>query len=107
MPTSGGIDVSEVTMVIGACNLELYIPGNGSLKGKRHIVKSLAARLRNEFNVSVAEVGAQDAWRTAIIAVVCVSSDTNYVHGLLTRVAQWVEHSRLDCDLVDYQIEIF
>jgi uncharacterized protein YlxP (DUF503 family) len=103
---SGGIGVSDITVVIGACNLELYIPGNGSLKGKRQIIKSLTARLRQEFNVSVAEVGAQDMWQTAIISVVCVSSDANYVHGLLTRVAHWVEDSRLDCDLVDYQIEI-
>jgi uncharacterized protein YlxP (DUF503 family) len=99
--------VSDVRMVIGACNLELYIPGNGSLKGKRRVVKSLVARLRQEFNISVAEVGAQDVWQTAIIAVVCVSSDPDYAHGLLTRVAHWVEDSRLDCDLVDYQIEIF
>lgn len=93
-------------MVIGACSLELYIPGNGSLKGKRQVVKSLVARLRKEFNVSAAEVGAQDVWQTAIIGVVCVSNDPNYVHGLLTRVARWVEDNRLDCDLVDYQIEI-
>jgi uncharacterized protein YlxP (DUF503 family) len=103
---SGGIGVSDITVIIGACNLELHIPGNGSLKGKRQIIKSLTARLRHEFNVSVAEVGAQDVWQTAIISVVCVSNDVNYVHGLLTRVAQWVEDSRLDCDLVDYQIEI-
>lgn len=93
-------------MVIGACSLELHIPGNGSLKGKRQIIKSLAARLRREFNVSVAEVGAQDMWQSAIVGVVCVSSDADYAHGLLTRVAQWVDESRLDCDLVDYQIEI-
>ena len=35
-------------MVIGACTLELHIPGNGSLKGKRRIIKSLVARLRRE-----------------------------------------------------------
>ena len=93
-------------MVIGACSLELHIPGNGSLKGKRRIIKSLAARLRKEFNVSVAEVGAQDVWQSAIIGIVCVSNDTDYVHSLLTRVIRWVEESRLDCDLVDYQIEI-
>ena len=93
-------------MVIGACSLELHIPGNGSLKGKRQVVKSLVTRLRKEFNVSVAEVGAQDVWQTAVIGVVCVSYDPNYVHGLLTRVARWVEDNRLDCDLVDYQIEI-
>lgn len=93
-------------MVIGACSLELHIPGNGSLKGKRQIIKSLVVRLRREFNVSVAEVGAQDMWQSAIIGVVCVSSDPNYAHGLLTRVAHWVDESRLDCDLIDYQIEI-
>ena len=93
-------------MVIGACSLELYIPGNGSLKGKRQVIKSLMARLRKEFNVSVAEVGAQDVWQTAIIGIVCVSSDPDYAHGLLTRAVRWVEESRLDCDLVDYQIEI-
>ncbi len=93
-------------MVIGACSLELHIPGNGSLKGKRQVVKSLLARLRKEFNVSVAEVGAHDVWQSAVIGVVCVSNDRDYVHGLLTRVAHWVEDSRLDCDLVDYQIEI-
>jgi uncharacterized protein YlxP (DUF503 family) len=93
-------------VVIGACTLELHIPGNGSLKGKRRIIKSLVARLRKEFNVSVAEVGAQDMWQSAIIGVVCVSNDRNYVHSLLTRVAHWIEESRLDCELVDYQIEI-
>ena len=93
-------------MVIGACSLELHIPGNGSLKGKRQIIKSLLARLRHEFNVSAAEVGAQDQWQSAIIGVVCVSNDPEYAHGLLNRLVQWVEESRLDCDLVDYQIEI-
>jgi uncharacterized protein YlxP (DUF503 family) len=93
-------------MVIGACTLELHIPGNGSLKGKRQIIRSLVARLRNEFNISVAEVGALDAWQSAIIGVVCVSNDSDYAHGQLTRVAHWVENNRLDCDLVDYQIEI-
>jgi uncharacterized protein YlxP (DUF503 family) len=45
-------------------------------------------------------------WQSAIVGVVCVSNDRDYAHGLLTRVAQWVDESRLDCDLVDYYIEI-
>jgi uncharacterized protein YlxP (DUF503 family) len=106
MPATIGIVVSEGAMVIGACSLELYLPGNGSLKGKRQVIKSLLARLRKEFNVSVAEVGAHDVWQSAVVGVVCVSNDRDYAHGLLTRVAQWVDESRLDCDLVDYYIEI-
>ena len=93
-------------MVIGVCTLELSIPTANSLKDKRSVVKSVAARLRNEFNIAVAEVDMLDSWRTATIAVVTVSSDKDYAHGLLTRVALWVERHRLDCDLVDYEIEL-
>ena len=92
-------------MVIAICTIELEIPMATSLKDKRQVIKSVSARLRREFNVAVAEVGQQNAWRVAIIAAVTVSSDQKYAHGLLTRVVQWVENSRLDCELVDYQIE--
>jgi uncharacterized protein YlxP (DUF503 family) len=93
-------------MVIGVCTLELSIPSANSLKDKRRVIKSVAARLRNEFNISVAEVDMLDSWRTATIAAVTVSSDKDYAHGLLTRVALWVERHRLDCELVDYEIEL-
>lgn len=92
-------------MVIGVCTLHLHIPMAFSLKDKRQVVKSVTARLRNEFNVSVAEVGGQTVWNEAVIAAVTVSSSRDYAHGLLTRVAQWVENSRLDCELVEFDIE--
>jgi uncharacterized protein YlxP (DUF503 family) len=92
-------------MVVGVCTLELSMPGTASLKDKRQIVKSLIARLRNEFNISVAEVGAQDQWQWAVIGVTCVSGDRDYAQGLLSRVVSWVENSRLDCDLADYAVE--
>ena len=50
-------------MVIGTCTIELHIPGNGSLKGKRRVIKSIIARVHNEFNVSIAEVDNQDLWQ--------------------------------------------
>ncbi len=92
-------------MVIGLLTLELNIPAH-SLKGKRHVVKSVKTRMRNEFNVGVAEVDALDSHQTAVIAAVCVSNDNKYVYGLLNRVVNWVEETRLDCLLVDYQIEM-
>ncbi len=95
-----------MSMVIGVCTLDLSIDAAGSLKDKRRVVKSVIARLRNEFNVSVAEVGQLDSWRSATVAAVTVSSDKDYAHGLLTRVALWVERTRLDCDLEDYEIEL-
>ncbi|MGQ9627020.1 MAG: DUF503 domain-containing protein [Anaerolineae bacterium] len=93
-------------MVIGACTIELHLPGNGSLKGKRRVLKSLISRIHKEFNVSVAEVDSQDKWQTAILGVVCVSNGQGYVQGLLTRVVHWIENNRPDVEVMDYRIEI-
>ena len=94
-------------MIIGVCTIELFIPGNRSLKGKRRILKSLIARVRNEFNVSIAETGDNDAWQSATLGVACVSNDAAHTHGLLSRVVEMIERSRLDIQIVDYRIEIF
>jgi uncharacterized protein YlxP (DUF503 family) len=93
-------------MVIGVCTIELYIPGNGSLKGKRRALKPLIARLRHGFNVSVAEVAEHDRWQSAVLGVACVSNDRDYAHGLLLKVVQFVEKERFDCQIVDYEIEL-
>ncbi len=93
-------------MVIGVCTLELSLPATASLKDKRQVMKSLTARLRNEFNVSVAEIGAQDQWQWGVLGVACVSGDRDYAQGLLDRVVNWVRDNRLDCDLAEYHFQI-
>lgn len=91
---------------VGLLTLEIYIPGITSLKEKRGIVKPLVARIRNDFNVSVAEIEDQDQLGHTVLAVAAVSISADYVHGLLARVAQSVETWRLDAELVDYTIEL-
>lgn len=93
-------------MVIGVATIELRIPMNDSLKGKRSAIKPIIARLRNEYNVSVAEVDDQDNLRSAVVGVACISSDKDYAHGLLMKVVSSVERWRLDAELVDYEIEL-
>jgi hypothetical protein len=93
-------------MHIGVCTIELRLPGNASLKGKRSVIKSVVDRVRNEFNVSIAEVDALDAWQRAVLGVACVSNSADVAHGQLERVVQWIESNRLDVELVDYEIEI-
>lgn len=94
-------------MVVGVCTLELDIPASHSLKDKRRVVRSLTARVRQSFNVSIAEVDSQDAWQHATIGIVCVSSDAEYAHGLLEKVIDHIERSRLDAVIADYSIEIW
>jgi len=92
-------------MVIGICTLELFLPGNDSLKDKRSVLKPLVVRMRREFNVSVAEVDDQDRWRSATLGVAAVSNDQAYLHGLFEKLVTWVESSHLDVEVVDWQIE--
>jgi uncharacterized protein YlxP (DUF503 family) len=93
-------------MVIGVCTVTLHIPQSQSLKAKRRVIKSIIARVRNQFNVSIAEIDANDAWQRAVLGLACVSNDAPYAHGLLERVVQTISNSRSDADVVDYEIEI-
>jgi uncharacterized protein YlxP (DUF503 family) len=91
---------------VGLLTLEIYIPGVASLKEKRGNIKPIIARIRKEFNVSVAEIEDMDQLGHMVIGVAAVSSSADYVHGLLQRVAESVEAWRLDAELVDYTIEM-
>lgn len=93
-------------MHIAVCTIELRLPGNGSLKGKRSVIKSITTRVTRQFNVSIAEVAAQDMWQQAVLGVSCVSSSADYAHGQMERVVDWIEDNRPDVELLDYQIEM-
>jgi uncharacterized protein YlxP (DUF503 family) len=95
-----------MTMHIGLCTIELGLPGNGSLKGKRSVIKSITTRLSREYNVSIAEVDAQNLWQRAVLGVACVSTSASYAHGQLERVVQWIETNRPDVELLGYEIEM-
>lgn len=92
-------------MVIGLCTISLDIPASSSLKDKRHALKPIIAHIRNNFNVSVAEVDHHDVWEMATIAVACVSTDSTYAHGQLMKVIEAIEHLRSDASLADFHIE--
>ncbi len=93
-------------MIIGVCTIELVLPGVSSLKGKRSVLKSLSARLRKTFNVSIAEVDNNDVWQSASLGVVCVANRSDYAHGLLSNVVEWLEGSHYAIEIVDYEIEL-
>lgn len=93
-------------MVIGACTIRLHLPGNGSLKGKRSILKPLLTRLRREFEIAAAEVGENDAWQSAEIALAAVANDSSHAHAVLERAVHWIEVYHPEVQVVDWEIEI-
>ncbi len=95
-----------MAMHIGVARVELLLAENGSLKGKRMVVKSVAQRVRNRFNVAVAEVDTQDAWQVATLGIVCVSDDRRHTNEVLSKVLEFIEAERLDADIGAVQMEL-
>jgi len=92
--------------MIATLTIHLHIPACASLKEKRGRIKPLIARLRREFNVSVAEMGLQDKWQEAIITCAMVGNEHGHLESALQNVAQWVEGNWTDGDVIEQRIEI-
>ena len=92
--------------MLGQLTIHLYLPSCSSLKEKRGRIKPLMARLRREFNVSVAEMDLQDKWIETIIACGMVNSDAVVLRQSLQSVEKWVNANWTDGDVIDQKIEI-
>jgi len=93
-------------MNIGVCRIELRLPENLSLKGKRRVLKSITTRVRNKFNVSVAEVDDQNLWQLATLGICCVSNSSRYNNEVLSKVVDFIVDSRFEIEILNYEIEL-
>jgi uncharacterized protein YlxP (DUF503 family) len=93
-------------MNVGVCRISLRLPENQSLKGKRQVLKSIIARIRNQFNVSVAEVDDHDLWQLATIGICCVSNDKRYTNQVLSKIVDFIASSRFEVEILSHEIEI-
>lgn len=78
-------------MHVGVMRLTFHIPHARSLKEKRAVVRRFRDRVRARFDVSIAEVDAQDAHQRAVFGVAVVSSDASLCDSLLEQVAREAE----------------
>ena len=90
-------------MVVALERFDLRIPGCGSLKEKRHVVKTLSAAIRSKFNVAVAEVDHHDLWQRTALGVAAVSGDQyqarRVLHEVEKLVERWAEVDVIDTEL--------
>ena len=82
-------------MVIGVASWALHVAGAQSLKDKRGVIKSMKARMHNEFNVSVAETDHHDSWQTAELTACVVAVDRVHAEKVLREVDRFVEANPL------------
>lgn len=91
-------------MIIGVLTVELRLGEANSLKDKRRVIKSIIERIKNRFNVSVAEVDEQDAWQRCVIGIAFVSCEKVHAHQVLAAVVRFIE-GQGNVFITDYQTE--
>ena len=91
-------------MIIAIARIELSLPSVNSLKEKRSILKSLLAKLKNKFNISIAEIDDNDVLRKATIGAAIVSNKSSFGNQVIAKMIDEIR-KRPDIILIDYSTE--
>lgn len=92
-------------MLVGTVQVELYLPGSFSLKEKRFVLQSLKTKIRNRFNVSVAEVDFHDKWQKTHLGIACVANDRRFIDTTFSKVMNVISNDER-VEVMDQVIEI-
>ena len=93
-------------MNVGICRIEIRIPENHSLKGKRQIVKSIIARLQNRYSVSVAEIDNNELWQIATLGISYVSNHRKHSDTIMDSVVNFIAQNYPNVELINYKVEV-
>lgn len=91
-------------MFISVLRITMHLPLSRSLKDKRRVLNSIKDKLKNKFNVSVAEVSDLDLWQRSTIGVAVVGNDIIVTDSILESVNQFI-HSVAECEVIDVKKE--
>jgi hypothetical protein len=83
----------------------VIIPANHSLKGKRQVIKKIIDRVKNRFNISIAEVGDNELWQRSQLGMSLVGNDRKFVNSYLDRVVNFIEAMNI-VDIAHSELEI-
>jgi uncharacterized protein YlxP (DUF503 family) len=92
-------------MIVGSLRVRLLVRESRSLKDKRQVVRSIKDRLRNAFNVSVAEVEEQDHRQLVVLGLAMVSCEAGHVRAVFEEVVAALRAHPV-AEFVDHQVEV-
>ncbi len=91
-------------MVVGTCRITLHIPDGGSLKAKRLVLRRLKDKVKNKFNVAIAEVDDCDLWQRSTLGIATVSKDSKFANQVISNVVGLIESDR-DISVIDVETD--
>jgi uncharacterized protein len=92
-------------MVVGTLQVRLLIRESHTLKDKRQVVRSIKDRLRNAFNVSVAEVDEEDHRQLAVLGLAMVGNEVKYVRTCLDKIVN-ILRSHPIAEFLSHEMEV-
>ena len=92
-------------MFVGLLQLDLMIPESGSLKEKRFVLKSIKTRIRNKFNVSVAEVDHLEKWQRTVLGIALVCNERKFIDKTMNQILNLVDDDA-DLQILEHQLEV-
>jgi len=92
-------------MVVGTLKIEFRLFDNRSLKGKRKVVRSMVDKVKARFNVSIAEVGANDKWQKIELGISAVGNDRRHIDSSLNHILGYLDSLCL-AEIVNTEMDI-
>jgi hypothetical protein len=95
-----------MAMILGTAQITLHIPDAQSLKDRRRVVKSIVERVRNRFDVAIADVDEEQQWQAATLGVVAVANSSRHVETVVQQVINFVEQNVQSGYLTDVRTDV-
>jgi len=92
-------------MLVGTCQIEIIIFESNSLKEKRHVIKSIIERIKQRFNVSVAEVDYLELWNRSMIGVAVVSNSKSLCESSITKIIDFIDNDER-VEIINHFMEV-
>jgi uncharacterized protein len=81
----------------------LFVAGSHSLKEKRAVIRRVKDLVLQKFDVAIAEVGANDVWQRAVLALAVVGNERRHVESMLDEILVLV---RSKAEVLDVEREL-
>ena len=86
--------------------MEIFVPESSSLKSKRFVLNSIKIRIRNKFNVSVAEVENNDKWQRISLGISMVSNERKFIDMNVEEILKLIERDGR-MEILSHLVEVF